>query len=128
MSKEKQIEYERNEMAEIIAQNFRLNEERYNASEFEWSAHCLQMAGYRKQEWISVEERLPTCRELVLVSSMDLSTKKHGWFYLARYTNLQNDGVRFDDKRWLTEDGGIFGRVTHWMPLPEVPKMKGGAE
>lgn len=82
----------------------------------------MREQGYRKQEWISVDERLPTCGELVLVSSMDLIAEKHGWFYLARYTNLQNDGVRFDDKRWLAEDGGIFGRVTHWMPLPEPPK------
>lgn len=74
-----------------------------------------------KSEWISVDERLPTDRELVLVSSMDLLTKKHGWFYLARYTDLQNDGVIFDNKRWLSENGGIFGKVTHWMPLPEPP-------
>lgn len=86
-------------------------------------AETVIKEGYRKQsEWISVDERLPTDRELVLVSSMDLLTQKHGWFYLARYTDLQNDGVIFDNKRWLSENGGIFGKVTHWMPLPEPPK------
>lgn len=50
MSREKQIEFERNEIAEIIASNFDLNnEEKWYASDFEWSAHCVQMAGYRKQ-------------------------------------------------------------------------------
>ena len=130
MSREKKIE----EMVEFL--NNRINVERNSY----FGKGCITLPlieadkildilkGYRKQEWISVDERLPTCGELVLVSSMDLLTKKHGWFYLARYTNLQNDGVRFDDKRWLSEYGGIFGRVTHWMPLPEAPKMKGGAE
>jgi hypothetical protein len=54
MNREKQIEFERNEMADILAQNFRLNDEQYDPSDFEWSAHCLQMAGFHKQsegEW-----------------------------------------------------------------------------
>lgn len=74
-------------------------------------------AGYSKQEWISVDERLPTSGALVLVSSMDKITKKHGWFYLASYDK---------ERKWWS--GASFGRVTHWMPLPEAPKMKGGAE
>lgn len=55
MEKEKQIEFERNEIAQIIAENFRLNDEKYDASDFEWSAYCVQTAGYRKVEqgeWI----------------------------------------------------------------------------
>lgn len=72
-----------------------------------------------EQKWISVKERLPVHRELVLVSSMDLITKKHSWFYLARYTDFF-DGIKFDEKRWFSE-GGILGRVTHWMPLPTPP-------
>ncbi len=118
--KVKQIE----EMVDTLYEGILPLKETYGANEL---AAILYNAGYRKHsEWISVEDRLPTDRELVLVSSMDLFTKKHGWFYLARYTDLQNDGVRFDDKRWLSENGGIFGKVTHWMPLPEAPKMKGG--
>ena len=65
-------------------------------------------------KWISVDDRLPTRGELVLVSSMDFLTKKHGWFYLARYTKKT--------KTWSGEEGYIFGHVTHWMPLPEPPK------
>lgn len=55
MSKEKQTEFERNEISEIIAKNFKTYDEQYDPSDFEWSAHCVQMAGYRKQsegEWI----------------------------------------------------------------------------
>jgi hypothetical protein len=54
MTKDKQIEHERSEISEIIAESFKPNDEQYDASDFEWSAHCLLQAGYRKQvvgEW-----------------------------------------------------------------------------
>lgn len=62
-------------------------------------------------EWISVEERLPeregkyltyTTRRTVEISSF--------------YPFYLNDKPQFD--YW----------ITHWMPLPETPKMKGGVE
>ncbi len=65
-----------------------------------------------KNVWINVDERLPMYGELVLVSSMDKITKKHGWFYLASYDK---------ERKWW--NGASFGRVTHWMPLPEPPEM-----
>ena len=71
----------------------------------------LYNAGYRKQEWISVVERLPETYEDVL------------------YFNGQSVGVDFicSDGTWCDEE--IHGKpITHWMPLPEAPKMKGGAE
>lgn len=96
--------------------------------DFDTTAAKMVAMGYRKKsEWISVDERLPLYGELVLVSSMNLLTKKHEWFYLARYSNHTNKGVIFDEKCWLAEDGMIFGHITHWMPLPEPPK-KGDAE
>jgi hypothetical protein len=55
MSREKQIESERYEIAEIIAQNYRLNDEQYDASDFEWSAYCVQQAGYRKASEVARE-------------------------------------------------------------------------
>ena len=72
-----------------------------------------------KQEWISVEERLPeengrylVCVDISHFAFENLTTiaimaygKSHGFY-------LYND----------TE------KVTHWMPLPDAPKMKGGAE
>ena len=54
MNEQEKIEFERNEIAEIIANSFDHNGEKWDASDFEWSALCVQMAGYRKQvdgEW-----------------------------------------------------------------------------
>lgn len=42
------IEEERHEMAKIIADNFDINGESWDDSEFEWAAYQLQMAGYHK--------------------------------------------------------------------------------
>lgn len=62
-----------------------------------------------KQEWISVDERLPTKNEKVLVYcggviDTDWICSQGVWYYHEHHT------------------------ITHWMPLPEAPKMKGGAE
>ncbi len=75
-------------------------------------------AGYSKQsEWVSVEEALPTEWENVLVFedggiSIAFIDIKSWWDYESYYKN----------DTWHQ----VF--PTHWMPLPEPPKMKGGAE
>ena len=104
MSKEKQIE----EMAKVMCNptankgNCEKCEFKKQCSKFDDAAD-LYNAGYRKQsEWISVEERLPNPKERVII--------------------CYNDGFMTDDSIPFDED------VTHWMPFPEAPKMKGGAE
>lgn len=80
-----------------------------------------------RAEWISVEERLPEPNEECLVSArvgdrvvIDLGeivryydgrTNKYGYTWM-----ITND--------W---DEGEGCEITHWMPLPEPPQMKGGA-
>ena len=116
MSREKQIE-EMAEMLEII-ENAR---ETYandvtDHTENEYIREGLLNAGYRKQEWISVDERLPEPIKLVLCI---WERQDDGWNYgFARY---QRENV------WYVSNEGM-PNVTHWMPLPEAPKMKGGAE
>lgn len=109
MSKEQQIE-ERYEMAEIIAKHSHFRDETWDASDYEWAAHCLQEAGYRRQsEWISVEERLP---------------ERNGRY--LTHCNIENQSLVC--VLYYCKIGGFNeGTVTHWMPLPEPPKMKGGA-
>ena len=86
--------------------------------------------GYRKQEWISVEERLPEksrrylcfCNGYIGVRGFALNLKKIDEydFYCADYSGWYD----YDNEYDYFE----VTRVTHWMPLPEPPKMKGGAE
>lgn len=66
--------------------------------------------GYRKQsEWISVEERLP---------------ERNGRYL----THCDIEGQSLVCILHYCKVGGFNeGTVTHWMPLPEPPKMKGGA-
>ena len=68
-----------------------------------------ELAALKQSEWISVEERLPEFYTYVLT-------------YDTVSGNVQIDSV-------LSNGEFVIGyNVTHWMPLPEAPKMKGGAE
>lgn len=68
---------------------------------------------WRKQEWISVDERLPEEFGVYMC-----------YGYCAYGVPRRIDIAQFYGK-WQTYDDFT---VTHWMPLPEAPKMKGGAE
>ena len=106
MSKEKQIE----EMALDLYELSGTFDENYIAER-------LYEMGYRKQsgvtdinvgsksEWISVEERLPDIDELCLLS-MENRITKYRWVVIGYFH------TNYDEY------------VTHWMPLPEAPKMR----
>lgn len=75
----------------------------------EYIADVVLRAGYRKQEWISVEERLP-----------EEGTRVLGYDYMGNVVCYFVYGTRY----WF-EDGWNSAKgwgVTHWMPLPEPPK------
>lgn len=73
-------------------------------------AIALYNADYRKQEWISIEDRLP---------------ERNGRY--LTHCNIENQSLVC--VLYYCKIGGFNeGTVTHWMPLPEPPKMKGGAE
>lgn len=83
---------------------------------------------YRKQsEWISVDERLPEC-EWGAESNAVLFITKAGFMYTGYYGcgGIYRD--RYFREYKNSTEGYDISSVTHWMPLPEVPKMKGGAE
>ena len=60
----------------------------------------------KKIKWISVEERLPKPFSTVLV-------------YDTHTECVRISLYRGPDEVWRN------GRITHWMPFPEPPKMKG---
>ena len=62
-------------------------------------------------QWISVDERLPErAGEYVCCTKI----RK---VIMCEYLDYWSKGSRWDRRD-----------ITHWMPLPEAPKMKGGAE
>ena len=74
----------------------------------------------RKSEWISVDERLPDKFGKYLVYR-----KSHYASYVDILAYDTNRSVwYFFDSEWGDCE---VDNVTHWMPLPEAPKMKGGA-
>lgn len=85
----------------------------FDLCEFWIEASILHNAGYRKQEWISVDEMLPGVSGRYICAVKDKNG--HTWTVAGDY-NLEM-------KAWF---GLLFGEikntVTHWMPLPEPPK------
>lgn len=92
-------------------------------------AETFYNAGYRKQsEWISVGERLP---DIELHKAKAVVPDVLFPCLVVREGNI----VSYIEKAWYwgvkftTQDcTDITDSITHWMPLPEPPKMKGGAE
>ena len=144
MSREKQIE----EMAKAMCGNGMPDgncatddEPCYLECVYGSCADRLYAKGYRKQEWISVDERLPeTTLQKIYITSQDISSgdvveeeekmvQKSELVavlskrYLGGTVDLYPDLDYFIDGCWVYNNC-----VTHWMPLPEAPKMKGGAE
>ena len=113
MTEEKRIE----EMAEYIFGNAITHDTRFK-EDCRSIARDLYTAGYRKQsEWISVEERLPEDEKAVLCY--------YGFDDLGMmFTGVLSYFCFDPDPHWQHADTGFT--VTHWMPLPEPPKMKGG--
>ena len=77
----------------------------------------LYNAGYRKQSWISVEERLPSEKE-----------RRDKYGELVPFLVCEKD-TEYPYRAFY--DGTIWGDgfmkikgITHWMPLPEPPKMR----
>lgn len=78
--------------------------------------------GYRKQtegEWISVEDKLPEASGIYLVYSY--LGNRMVLDYSAKHKLFNS----FDSYSKKAAEALAIG-VTHWMPLPEPPEMKGG--
>ena len=96
-------------------------------------AEAVYNAGYRKQsEWISVDERLPEdvygrdrkqITVLVCTKSGRVSTSSR-----VRMMQCNRETWELEYTDVFEWSGQIAKKVTHWMSLPEPPKMKGGAE
>ena len=126
MSKEKQIEEMAVDLCLIDRCKHLPQEECDNTTCTHCAAEALYNAGYRKQEWISVEERLPTVEE----NENGLVGIVNGYNGKVRFTDaIIFVDYCFEEKEWWSQDYDLTDcKVEYWMPLPEAPKMKGGAE
>ena len=97
------------EIARVIQENSPLSE--ISSQDV---GEALYNANFRKQEWISVDERLPDKWKKVLCFYPE---KDYG-------SNAVIDYMETDDGHFAEQHQ--YGKPTHWMPLPEPPKMKGG--
>ena len=91
----------------------------------------LYEMGYRKQEWISVDERLPGVGDSYLVVVKLKYEWETEWEYNVDVAGFCPGGGGYIDDMWNTFNDWCEGQechVTHWLPLPEAPRMKGGAE
>ena len=77
-------------------------------------------------EWISVDERLPneTKDFLVVLNGEDIDIR----LFNSRNEPYQTYQFMLDKFLFIDNYGDCHttDRVTHWMPLPEPPKMEGG--
>jgi hypothetical protein len=116
VDKEKQIE----EMAKAICEHY-VNGGcgRCTYCFCDGDALKLYNAGYRKQSgWISVDERLPE------ESGTYITYHDHGNCGVIYY----NASIHLWNVYYHEDKQNAIRSVTHWMPLPEPPDMKGGSE
>ena len=78
----------------------------------EYVVDHLLGSGVTVQEWISVDDRLPEFCVSVLARCF-----YHGkWRTLVCHTSKEHAG------EWYTDEVCQWVKVTHWIPLPELPK------
>lgn len=78
-------------------------------------APTIEAEPVRHGEWISVKEQMPPTGNAVLVA--------------VHNANMAWRCVEIDiwDGNWIENPDSEWHIVTHWMPLPELPGMDGGA-
>ena len=106
----------REEQIEEIYEQIKYNTGSYDSDARSCAEILYDYANYRKQEWISVKDRLPKSNQEVLVYRGG-----HIGDLMNVYIYVGNDKWEDEYGYWsVTDDEGI----THWMPLPEPPTEK----
>ena len=78
--------------------------------------------GYTADKWISVEDRLPKTEGDYLVWNEEQKKIEIRFFYRLPPNYPVEDHPEIREYFGNYSD---YKRITHWMPLPEPPKMKG---
>lgn len=103
-------------MRDKLIELLRAGQKKFFLLDFEAKALAdyLIANGVTLQQWIPVSERLPekNCKCLVCVD-VDVWGKEYKAIAVEQYNE--------DWLGWYS-DGGKIPNVTHWMPLPKLPK------
>ena len=112
------------ELLKSVLPNFRNNMAYWGEKPIYEFADCLLANGITVQEWISVDDRLPeeTGRYLAVkkrIAPDELGGNRTDIVILRFFVD---DGFRMPTHipDWI--NGEINEEVTHWMPLPDLPK------
>lgn len=104
----------------MTADNLSWNLDSVNDDDLKKAARAAQRALARlpaAQRWVPVTERPPKERVPVLAIC------KNGVMFVAEYEWTNYDGAHWNTRGPLGSGRRIGkARVTHWMPLPELPK------
>ena len=79
----------------------------YYGTDGDFLAKGLVEMGWRKQEWISVEDKFPDVDKILGWDGTAM------WFFDAK-------GICESLQNVISKNG-----ITHWLPIPKPPKMKG---
>ena len=115
MSRERQIEEIARKMCHLSAEckTCQICNERYHGGDdlcyFQCVAKEIVNHGYRKQEWISVNEMAPKKWQKCLCYYPE---KDYGSKVVVDYAETDNGGFAEQFQ---------FGKPFHWMPIPEAP-------
>lgn len=83
----------------------------WGSSTSEEIADYLISNGVTVQEWIDVKDRLPE------ESGMYIVTAKDGHAHRVSFVQWQKK-----NRMWNLTGARSYWRVTHWMPMPQLPK------
>jgi hypothetical protein len=126
MSKEKQIIEEMAKVASKCMTKWLNNETPKVLPDY--IAEAFYNAGYRKQEWISVDERLPTEDEYLTHHNDGLDTLKRITVAYMTDTIEYTIGC-YDGYKWMNQLGNKkINDVVAWKPFELYEAPKGGAE
>ena len=98
----------------------------YDRDQYEKGYREGRFAAESKTEWISVEDSLPRNGQYCFVAYVYNDNPEHRGYGTERYYIDEGNGY-VSGPHFGNE--GVYGmRVTHWMPIPEIPRLKGTDE
>lgn len=84
----------------------------------EWHKYIRKL--YMKQDkWISVKKRLPEeGKQVLTIDAGDPNFKRFGIDYIVKFDSETEPYI------WACRLASDYDKVTHWMPLPELPEKE----